>query len=186
MKMKKLIYLLLLPVAMVAIVACSGRSGNTKDDTQVLMQDSTDANGLQRMPTSQREADIQYKGKDYHYSIVRTPNDSLAHVMSEMGSTYVDNQIAFRLTRGGESICGKTFTKNSFSSVIEADFLSKSVLESLAYNKTTPEGMVFVASISYPQTDLYFPVSVTISSDGKMTMKREEPMENLYQESDVR
>lgn len=178
--MRKLIYLLCVPM-MVAIVACSGKNGAAQSDAQVLMQDSTDAHGLQRMQVSRSETDIQFKGKEYHCLISRTPDDSLPNVVSETGDTYVDNRIVFHLNRGNERVFSKTFTKSSFASLVDDRFLTKSILEGIVYNKNVPEGMVFAASVCYPQTDLYVPISITISSDGKMTMKKEELLEEVYE-----
>lgn len=177
--MKKLLFLLFLP-AVLTIVSCSGKGENKKDDSMVIMQVSTDAHGLQRMQVSKSETDIKYKGKEYHSYISRTPNDSLLHVTSEMGDVYVDNQIVLRLMRGNERVFSKTFTKNSFASVVEADFLKKSVLEGVVYNKTVPEGIMFAASVCYPQTDLYMPISILITPDGKMTMRKDELLEDIY------
>ena len=179
--MKKLIYLLGLTMLMV-IVACSGTAEKKQSDIRVLMQDSTDAHGLQRMTARKSEIDIKYKGKEYHSFISRTPNDSLPRVVSQMGNTYVDNQIVLRLTRGNERIFSRTFTKKQFASLIGEDFMAKSILEGIAYDKTTPEGFVYAASICYPQTDLYVPVSITISTDGKISMKKDELLEEVYEE----
>lgn len=179
--MKKLIYLLGLTMLMV-IVACSGTAEKKQSDIRVLMQDSTDAHGLQRMTARKSEIDIKYKGKEYHSFISRTPNDSLPRVVSQMGNTYVDNQIVLRLTRGNERIFSRTFTKKQFASLIGEDFMAKSILEGIVYDKTTPEGFVYAASICYPQTDLYVPVSITISTDGKISMKKEELLEEVYEE----
>lgn len=179
--MKKLIYLLGLTMLMV-IVACSGTAEEKQSDIRVLMQDSTDAHGLQRMTARKSEIDIKYKGKEYHSFISRTPNDSLPRVVSQMGNTYVDNQIVLRLTRGNERIFSRTFTKKQFASLIGEDFMAKSILEGIAYDKTTPEGFVYAASICFPQTDLYVHVSITISTDGKISMKKEELLEEVYEE----
>ena len=167
---------------LMVIVACSGTAEKKQSDIRVLMQDSTDAHGLQRMTARKSEIDIKYKGKEYHSFISRTPNDSLPRVVSQMGNTYVDNQIVLRLTRGNERIFSRTFTKKQFASLIGEDFMAKSILEGIAYDKTTPEGFVYAASICYPQTDLYVPVSITISTDGKISMKKEELLEEVYEE----
>ena len=118
--MKKLIYLLLLPLV-VAVTACGGKV-NSKKESVLATQDSVDARGIQRMQTSKSEIDIKFKGKDYRSFVSRTPDESLPHVTNEMGDTYMDNKIVLRLTRGGESVFNKTFTKNDFSSVVDADF----------------------------------------------------------------
>ena len=71
--------------------------------------------------------------------VSRAPDENLPHVANEMGDTYVDNKIVLRLTRGSEKVFDKTFTKNDFSSVVDAKFLSNSVLEGIVYDKTTPQ-----------------------------------------------
>lgn len=100
---------------LMAVAACSGSAEKKKSDIRVLMQDSTDAHGVQRMTARKSEVDIKYKGKEYHSFISRTPNDSLPRVVSQMGNTYVDNQIVLRLTRGNERVFSRTFTKSSSS-----------------------------------------------------------------------
>ena len=104
--MKKLIYLLLLPLV-VAVTACGGKV-NSKKESVLATQDSVDARGIQRMQTSKSEIDIKFKGKDYRSFVSRTPDESLPHVTNEMGDTYMDNKIVLRLTRGGESVYLKT------------------------------------------------------------------------------
>ena len=74
----------------------------------------------------------------------------------------------------------KTFTKNDFSSVVDANFLSKSILEGIVYDKTTPQGIVYAASVCYPQTDLYMPLSITITADGKMSIRKVDMLEEDY------
>ena len=172
--MKKLIYLLLLPLAL-TVVACGGKNGSSNKESVLATQDSVDAHGLQRMQSSKAETDIKFKGKDYHSLVSRTPDESLPHVSNEMGDTYVDNKIVLRITRGGENVLNKT-------SVVDANFLSKSVLEGIVYDKTTPEGIVYAASVCYPQTDLYVPLSITVSADGKMSIKKVDMLEEDYPE----
>lgn len=179
--MKRNIYLLLLPL-IVTIAACGGKS--VKDDALVLKRDSTDVHGLQRMQSSRNETVIQFKGKEYRSLISRSPNEDLPRVVSELGDTYVDNQIVLRLMRGGDQVFNMTFTKKSFASLVSDAFLAKSILEGIVYDKTTPQGMLFAASVCYPQTDLYIPISILITADGKMSMKEVEVLEEMYEEGD--
>ncbi|WP_276962004.1 DUF4738 domain-containing protein [Bacteroides graminisolvens] len=183
--MKRLFYLLSVLLAVSAFVACSGKGGKDNKDTLLVQQDSADAHGTKRMQVSKSETDIQFKGKDYHISLSRTPSDSLPHVNTEMGDEYLDNQIVLRITRGNERVFSKTFTKRSFASLLDEEFMSKSILEGMVFDKSTPQGMVFAASISYPQTDLYVPVSITITADGGMSLKKEELMEDVYSEDSI-
>lgn len=172
----------MLPLA-VAVAACGGKKGNKDNESVLVKMDSVDAHGLQRMQTSRSETDIKFKGKEYHSLVSRTPDESLPHVTNEMGDTYVDNKIVLRLTRGDATVVNKTFTKNDFASVVDAKFLSKSVLEGIVFDKTAPEGIVYAASVCYPQTDLYVPLSITITADGKMSIKKVDVLEEGLDET---
>ena len=55
----------------------------------------------------------------------------------------------------------------------------------LVYDKTTPQGIMYAASICYPQTDLYVPLRLTVSADGKISMAKEELLEDVYEEDTV-
>ena len=182
--MRKLVYLLLLSLVMV-IIACSNKNKNANEESRVVTQDSVDAHGVQRMQTSKAEVDITFKGKNYHSMVSRTPDESLPHVVNDMGDTYVDNKIVLRLMRGGETIVDKTFSKNDFSSIVDADFLQKSVLEGIVYDKTTSTGIVYAASVCYPQTDLYVPLSITITPDGKISLEKVEMLEEVFEDDSI-
>ena len=53
---------------------------------------------------------------------------------------------------------------------------------------TSPEdqkmgkGIVYAASVCYPQTDLYVPLSITVTADGKMSIKKVDMLEDDYTE----
>ena len=72
--MRKLIYLLLLPLA-VAVTACGGKKGSSDNQSLLARIDSIDAHGLQRMQTSKSETNFKFKGKDYHSFVSRTPDE---------------------------------------------------------------------------------------------------------------
>ena len=112
--MKKLIYLLLLPLAL-AVAACGGKNGSSNKESVLARQDSVDAHGLQRMQSSKAETDIKFKGRDYHSLVSRTPDESLPHVSSEMGDKYLDTTILSRIPRRTQNLLQKTPTKNDFS-----------------------------------------------------------------------
>lgn len=184
--MKKFVYLFLLSGVLSGLAACSGskKESENRNASGMLLQDSADVHGIQRMQVSKVGVDIEYKGKKFHSSIQRTPNDDLTPVVSEMGETYADNQIVLRLQREGQEIFSKTFTKTDFASLVGQEFLSKSILEGMVYNKTSPEGILYAASICYPQTDLYVPITIIITADGKMSMRKDELLEDVYDTTD--
>mgnify|MGYP003379019803 FL=1 len=178
--MRKLIYGLLLCFAAVGLAACGGKKETTGNKSMLAKMDSLDASGLQRMQVSRVETDVQFKGKTYRSVVVRTPDESLPHVSNEMGDTYVDNKIVLRLTQGNKKVVEKTFTKKDFASVVDAGFLAHSILEGIVYSKTSADGIVYAASVYYPQTDLYMPLSITVNAAGKIHIQKEDMLEEEY------
>lgn len=155
------------------VAACSNKDASRRlDDKRVLMQNSTDEGGVQRMQVAQLSHLISLQKKEYKIEITRQPNDSLPPVKSEVGDLFIDNRVDLRITRGREVIIEKEFTKNSFSSVVTASFLKKAILEGMVYSDTVAQGFVFAVSVSYPQTDLYIPITVTIDTAGKVSVAK--------------
>jgi hypothetical protein len=181
--MKTVVYIVTCVVAL-SVVSCTSRQKGG-DDVQVLMQDSTVTSAPQRMQVSDTKVTITYKGKEYRSSVVRRPDDSLPIVKNEQGEKFVDNSITLRITCGGKQIVDRVFTKESFASLVDAGFMKYAILEGLVYDKTTPQGIMYAASICYPQTDLYVPLRLTVSADGKISMAKEELLEDVYEEDTV-
>ena len=159
----KQIYFLFV-VLLVVMTACGGKKEASVDAEQLMFQiDSVDhVTGLQRMQVSRI--------------------DSLPSVKSDLG-IFADNRIIVRISReNGSRVFAKTFTKQSFSGFVSADHLRHFILEGVVFDEEkTREGknLILAASVSYPQTDLYIPFSITITPEGKMSISKNEDMEEL-------
>ena len=97
--MKNIVYILVC-ASVIFFTACSSQDKNKKDGTQVLMQDSTEIAGPQRMQVSDVKTSFTYKGKEYQSSVVRRPDESLPIVKNEQGEKFVDNRITLHITCG--------------------------------------------------------------------------------------
>ena len=182
--MRTMVYVLACVMA-VLFAACSSQKKNEKDDMKVLMQDSTEINGPERMQVSDTKVAITYKGKEYHSSVVRRPDENLPIVKNDQGEKFIDNRITLRITCAGKQIVDKVFTKESFASLVDAKFMKYAILVGLVYDKVTPQGFVYAASICYPQSDLYVPLRLTVTVDGKISMAKEELMQELYETDSI-
>ncbi len=187
--MRKTIYEICIVFSLLAMMSCGGgksQSGTTnRNESGMLLQEGKSADGAKSLQTSKAENNFTFRDIAYTSIINRQPDESLPKVMSEMGELYTDNIIELTLLRGGNKFFNKTFTKQDFSSIIDNAFLRKSILEGMVFNKTTSAGFLFAASICYPQTDLYIPVSITITSDGKVSMKKDEQLEDIYSPDEI-
>lgn len=181
--MQKIDSLLLVCFLTLLISSCGGKKQEQRNEESVAFQtERSQTDGVRQMQRSTDEQSVKMKGNDYKISIKRAPDESLPKVKSTSGVLFLDNTITLTITKAnGGKFFENVFTKKSFSSQVDAGFLSKSILEGLVFDKVTNGGFVFAASVSYPQTDMYIPLSITISADGKMLIKKEELMEDVYE-----
>lgn len=168
-------------LSLLLLPGCSSRqaSGGDGEDITMARTDSAVVSGPQRMQASEAVETFMFKGKEYRSVVVRKPDESLPVVKDEQGNAYVDNRVSLRLTSGGKTVADREFTKESFAHLVDASFLKHAILEGFVFDETTSRGIVYAASISYPQTDLYVPLRITVAADGKVTMERQEFMEEV-------
>lgn len=175
--MKSIVYIM--TCAWILLLSgCSSQNKNGKKEVEVLMQDSTEIAGPQRMQSSDIKETFKYKGQEYRSSVSRRPDESLPIVQNKEGEKFVDNRITLQIVSNGKQIVNKVFTKENFASLVEADFMKYAILEGLVYYKTSSEGIIYAASVCYPQSDLYVPIKLTVTSSGAISMAREELMQD--------
>lgn len=179
----KQIYFLVV-VLLVGMTGCGGKKETSGNTEQLMFQiDSVDRQtGLQRMQVSRIDQGIVSGGKKYNLFIERAPSDSLPPVKSDLG-IFADNRIIVRISReNGSRIFSKTFTKHVFSEFVGADNLRHFILEGVVFDEEktrSGRNIMLAASVSYPQTDLYIPFTITITPEGRMSIAKNEDLEEL-------
>lgn len=174
--MKHPFYLLALGTLLL-LAACSSRQKEQEEARLAARADSVAAAGPQCMQVSDVKETFTFRGKEYNSSVVRRPDSTLPLISDEQGAQFVDNRISLRITCENKMVVDRTFTKEDFASLVDARFLKHALLEGLVFDQTTPQGMVYAASVCYPQSDLYIPIRLTITADGYISMAKEELME---------
>lgn len=180
--MKQLYFLFI--VVLIGMSSCGGKKETSVSAERLMFQiDSVDqATGVQRMQVSRVNQDIVSNGKKYKLFIERAPSDSLPRVKSDLG-IFADNRIIVKITReNGGKVFAKTFTKQNFSDFLSKENLRHFVLEGVVFDeeKTKESKNIMLAgSVSYPQTDLYIPFSIAITPEGRMSISKNEDMEEL-------
>lgn len=183
--MKHFLYIALLCVAAVLTTGCTSQSKQAREEERLLaVRDSiARAHEPQRMQPSDATERFEYRGKKYEAVVTRRPDEALPMLKNEEGEVFVDNRITLRISREGKQLVNRTFTKSDFAPYVEAGFLKHALLEGIVFNETAPEGIRFAASVGYPQSDLYVPLRLTVSADGKLSIAKEELMEG-YRDDD--
>ena len=148
--------------------ATSGYSQYEKPDT---------THAVQTMKDYHYSAEVNADGTRYAYDIVREANDTLPTVEGDDHEQFADNYIRLRVNRESQEIFHKVFTKNSFRDYVDQEFLQRAILEGMAFDCPTAEGLRFAVSICYPGSDIYIPLSITISPSGSYTIARDEVLD---------
>jgi len=172
-------------VCMMAVTLSSCHQRTQKDPDNYVVEAikpdviSTEIHELQTIKaTSQAE----FKGKMYDMTVVRRADSTLPIVTDVQGLKYYDNTITLEVTTGGKIFADKIFNKNTFASYLEADFLKHSILEGLVFDKVTENGLMFAASVSYPESDLYVPFHITLLPNGSLSIDKADLMEDYEPE----
>lgn len=170
--MKPFIYMVLVAGAM-TFASCHRDKPKSAEEIQTLIQDSIrKAHTPRPMQESEAKTTVTYKGFDYTSVVTRKSDESLPIVTNADGLRYIDNRITLRLSRGGSEVVVKEFTKNTFASFIGDDFMKQGILEGMVFDQVVPQGIQYVASVAYPETDLFVPLEIVITPSGSLTIRK--------------
>lgn len=167
------------------VLICTGCSSSSKEEKRQLITMSKEEapnTKPQSMQATVSDDNIALGGKSYHSTVRREPDPSLTIVSNEEGERFVDNRITLHITCEGRTILHRQFTKADFASIVGERFLKHARLEGLVFDKTTPRGMSFAASVGYPQSDLYVPIRLIVSPSGAILMEKDELMDEVPEE----
>lgn len=124
-----------------------------------------------------RDTIVENNGVRYHcyvqvnpttYKVIKpTYNDDGV----EVDNIYYDNTIHVAVFQGTGRIYSHDFYKKDFKNLIPDSFLRQSILSDMTMLKTDASGVHYLAQLYVPDSMSSYVVEITISFNGKMTMK---------------
>jgi len=183
--MKRSLYIILC-LSLIVLTSCNGRSTKKDPDNYVVesIQEDEISSEIHELQTISASAQADFKGRTYDMKVVRRPDSTLPVVTDVQGQKYYDNTITLEVSTGGKLFANKIFNKNTFASYLEADFLKHSILEGLVFDKVTDDGLMFAASVSYPESDLYVPFHVLVLPNGSLSIDKADLMDDYEPETE--
>jgi len=175
-------YLFILALFTLFISGCGQKKDSVKDDISTVEMQK-DKSGLNRMQPYKVDSCAMVNGKRFDYVIERVPCDSMAKVKSEVGDTYVDNHITLTVSSGGGTVFHRVFTKASFSAFVDSKVAKSSILEGIVFDRVEGGNLIFAGSVGDPETDMYTPFVLTITSGGSLSIKEDTVMDG-YDETE--
>lgn len=183
MKIAKYWMMLLSLVLLCNSCSCNKTEKDAAEAADTLPPDETISKGVVQLERSHVTDTASWNGRLYRYDIVREPDNSLPKIKDEeSGGTFSDNHIDLTITCEGRQILKKRFFKTTFNKFLDADFRQKGILEGLVFDIAIPEGLRFATSISYPRSDLYIPLVITVGADGQITIRKDEVLDSSEEE----
>ena len=124
---------------------------------------------------------IKWMGSTYKARVHRYTNDSLSIAVDENGKQYRNNLIKMVITRkDGSVFFEKVFSKATFESFLDEEYLKQNVLLGLVYNGNDSSNLHFLGSVGRPDilTEEFVPFNVYISKMGEVRVEKAN-LENL-------
>ena len=183
--MKRLLYISISLVLLV-LVSCNNRTSKRDPDNYVVesIKEDVISNEIHQLQTISSSTSADFKGRTYTMNVIRKADGTLPIVTDVQGVKYYDNTITLEITTDGKLFANKIFNKNTFSSYLEPDFIQHSILEGLVFDKVTDYGLMFAASVSYHESDLYVPFHVTVLPNGNLSIDKADLMEDYEPETE--
>ena len=124
---------------------------------------------------------IKWMGSTYKARVHRYTNDSISIATDETGKQYRNNLIKMVITRNDGSVFfEKVFSKATFESFLDEDYLKQNVLLGLVFNGTDSDNLHFLGSVGRPDilTEEFVPFNVYITKMGEVRVEKAN-LENL-------
>ena len=104
------------------------------------------------------------------YAITSQPDDKLPVVVDEDGVKYKDNRYNIEITRDGNTLFNRSFTKADFRSMLSEEFQEYGIMDGMRFSHAADGKLYFNTCVSYPESDMTCPFFLTIGPDGSYTI----------------
>lgn len=175
------IYIILSLSCALAITSSLSSCKNKQQDEDIMIEKIIDKpqSKATSMAAKSTSGTANWAGSKYNFSIRRAADTSLEDVENH-DSIFHDNRIELTITRAdGSQFFSQTFTKDSFSGLLNRDAKESGVFISMAYDKSDANHLYFVASIGSPDEsyDDFTLVQLIIDRQGATTVASYTPPE---------
>ena len=123
---------------------------------------------------------VYFNNERYHWYIAVNPTRYRVVTTSynsegmEVENVYYDNIIHISLFKGAKQLFSRDFNKAKFEGEVPEDFLAKSILGNMRFERLDAQGFHFNATICIPDGASCYLVETLIDFNGEVTMKVQE------------
>ncbi len=154
--------------------ACGGRKEKVNEPVQETVQTGPQ---LRRMNAYDLQDSIRMGSNKMVYTLHRDGDESQPMVTDENGDKHVDNFYELTIKKNGADFFSQRFTKASFKSMLDADFMKNGILDGFRYNRCEDGKLLFSICVSYPDSDMSAPFILTIGPDGSHSLRPDDVLD---------
>lgn len=173
-------------LCMIACVACSEKKQS--NDIIATKPVAKAPAGPVKMSEYSRTENVEWGGQTYKVTVKRSVIADAPLFADVSGKKYYENRLSLIIHRpDGSEFFNRDFTKSSFSDIVDDDYLKKSTALGLAFLDIRAGKLVFLASVGCPDelSDDYVPISLTITRDGSLSMKKSDDLGDVSSVNDA-
>jgi len=162
---------------LMCIGSCSNRK-QTETTEEILPSNEIMEDGVRSLKSSVVRDTINWNGDIVYYEINREPDNSLPKISDEENNMkFYDNVITLTIWKEDAVIFKRKFLKSTFAQFLDKDFKKHSILEGMVFMGVKNKNMEFTTSISYPHSDLFVPLLISISPSGDVEIHEDKIMD---------
>lgn len=167
---KSIIYLLLLPLVLIAM-SCKEK----KESNYIIVRQPVIAHKEKTQKTGDQTQtkEVKWLGTDYKVTTAVKADPSLP--LATDGSTkYYDNRITLRIIRPDSTVFfDRTFTKSDFRQYVDDVYYKNGALVAIVFDKVEGNTIKFAATVGNPDksSDEFMPLELDINNLGALTVK---------------
>ena len=173
--------------ALAAALCMAAACGEKPKDTTYIVRKPAkkEHRGVQKTGDYRQSVDVDWLGGKYRVEMERTAADSLGTVDDGTGNKYRNNTVKVSVRRGdGSLFFSRTFTKESFSDIVGVEYLRRSVLLGVVFDKAEGDCLHFAGSVGSPDklSDEFIPIAVKLSGKGVLSTAKAKSIDTAAEE----
>ena len=165
MKTKSLIFLF--SYSLLFLSSCNPQKTETQDNNQSEQTDDI----VRSLPEYAFTDTIMQGSHKVIYTITSQPDEDLPIVVDEDGVQFKDNRFQLVITKDGNQLFNRSFTKADFKSQISEDFQKYGIMDGLRFNHVEEGKLYFNTCVSFPDSDMSCPFLLIIGPDGSYRLE---------------
>lgn len=158
----------ILALVLLPLFSCTN---NKKTDVQEIAPAEQLVHEVQSLPNYTYTDSLMQGSHKVVYTITSEADENLPEIVDEDGVKYKDNRFTLIITKDGETLFKRSFSKADFCNQLSKDFQKYSIMDGMRFSHAEEGKLYFNTCVSLPDSDMSCPFILAIGPDGSYTIE---------------